>query len=142
MIKYPTNFQSSAKTVSGIQTKWASLASENQIECSIPQEFEGPGGAFSPEDLYLLAIQNCFIGTFKVFAEHSKVQYTGVEITSRLIVDKDEKSRPWMDSVHMEININGVTDEKRVRLIVNKTLENGFILRSVKTKITTEINIQ
>lgn len=141
MIKYPINFESSAKTNSGIQTEWKSIASKNEISCSIPKEFEGPGGAFSPEDLYMLAIQNCFIGTFKVFAEHSKLVYSSLEVKSVLIVDKDENSRPWMEAIHLEIDVTGVVDEKKLKLLINKTLDNGFIIRSVKTKITNKLNI-
>lgn len=142
MITYPIQFESTGETGPGIQTKWHSCASNNNIHCSVPKEFEGPGEAFSPEDLYLLAIQNCFIGTFKVFAEHSKLTYTNLEVTSNLIVDKDEHSKPWMDRIHLQITFSGVSDERRLKLLVNKTLETGFILRSVKTKITSELLIK
>ncbi len=142
MITYPIHFETTGNTKAGIQTKWNSCASNIDISCSVPKEFEGPGEAFSPEDLYLLAIQNCFIGTFKVFAEHSKLNYTNLQVISKLKVDKDEQSKPWMDTIHLQITVSGVSDERRLNLIVNKTLETGFILRSVKTKITSELVIQ
>jgi hypothetical protein len=40
----------------------------------------------------------------------------------------------------LKIEIAAPSDKKRAELLVKKTLENGFILQSVKTEIITEVN--
>ena len=44
---------------------------------TIPSEFEGPGGGYSPEDFYALALLNCFGATFKVIDIIFKVESFG-----------------------------------------------------------------
>lgn len=141
MITYPVQFEAQAETNPGMAFAWNSLASTHQTVCSIPKEFDGPGGELSPEDFFLLSIQNCFIGTFKVFAEFSRLTFENLEVKSKLVVNKDVSGKPWMESIHMHISLSGVKDEKKLQLLINKTFENGFILRSVKTQITHELTL-
>lgn len=136
MLSYPITFNGSASATSGMKTSWEVEASGFSEQCCVPAEFEGQGGTFSPEDFFLLALENCFVATFKVYAEYSKLNYQALNLKSQLIVDKDESGKPMMSAVHFDIELTGVSDEKRATLLVNKTLDSGFILRSVKTKIT------
>ena len=139
MITYPVNFEASAQSQMGMKNPWIASASTLEVNCAVPREFDGPGGEFSPEDFFLLAVQNCFIGTFKVFAEFSRLHFESLNLNSKLVVNKDESGKPWMDSIHIKINISGLSDEKKLHLLINKTFENGFILRSIKTKITYDL---
>lgn len=141
MINYPVAFEANATTNPGINVTWNSLASDQETVCSIPKEFEGPGGAFSPEDYFLLALQNCFIATFKVFAEHSRLEFDELKVNSKLMVSKDNLGKPWMESAHLTVNISGIKDEKKCNLLIKKTFDSGFILRSVKTNISYDVVI-
>jgi hypothetical protein len=46
-----------------------------------------------------------------------------------------------MKSMALNIQIIGVSDEKKARLLVDKTLKTGFIIQSVKTEITPHVSI-
>jgi organic hydroperoxide reductase OsmC/OhrA len=139
MLSYPINFKGSANATSGIKSSWEVEASGFSEKCCVPAEFEGEGGTFSPEDFFLLALENCFVATFKVYAEYSKLNYKALNIKTQLSVDKDESGKPMMSTIHFEIEIMDASDQKKATLLVNKTLESGFILRSVKTNITHEL---
>ncbi len=141
MITYPIIFEGSAEASQGMKTNWEVEASGFKEMCAVPVEFEGQGGSFSPEDFFLLALENCFVATFKVFSEYSKLTFEKLKINSKLVVDKDPAGSPMMSKIDFDITLTGVSDEKRALLLVKKTLENGFILRSVKTEITHTINI-
>jgi uncharacterized OsmC-like protein len=140
MISYPISFYGEGKADSGIKSHWSNLASDYKSDCCVPQEFEGAGGTFSPEDYFLMALQNCFIATFKVYSEYSKVTFGEIFVKSELIVDKNENQKPIMKALKMKIQITAPSDERKVKFIVAKTLENGFILNSVKTEIIPEIS--
>ena len=58
---------------------------------------------------------------------------------SELVVDKNENQKPVMKALKMKITVTAPSDERKVKFIVTKTLENGFILNSVKTEIIPEI---
>ena len=62
-----------------------------------------------------------------------------IKINSELIVDKDEKQKPVMRKIIFKIEVTNPSNQSKAETIINKVLENGFILQSVKTEIITEI---
>jgi organic hydroperoxide reductase OsmC/OhrA len=135
MIAYPVSFYGQSNAQSGMQNKWTVMSSDFSSTCAIPKEFEGCGETFSPEDFFLLSLQNCFIATFKVYAEYSKLSFSNLQVSSELIVDKNEIQKPIMKSLKLNIQLTNTSDIKKADLLIKKTLENGFILQSVKTEI-------
>ncbi len=105
----------------------------------MPQEFEGPGGALSPEDLFAQALTNCFIATFKVYAEKSKVDFSHVEVKAELIADLNENKKPVMKKCILHAKIYGCKNADRIRTIADKAFSSGFILNSVKTEMKLEL---
>lgn len=140
MNKYPMPFTVQAKSQSGIQASWISSASIDlgEIKMAIPPEFEGPGNGFSPEDLFAMALQNCYVATFKVFAEKSRLQFSEIEVTTVLEVDRDEKGKPWMARAHFDISLSGVAQQENARRILERTSQSCMILNSVNTTKTFE----
>jgi organic hydroperoxide reductase OsmC/OhrA len=135
MITYPLNFQARTKSPSGMQSAWKSGPEGMEVVCTVPTEFEGPGGGLSPEDLYLGALTNCFVATFKVYAEHSKLTFEEVEVESSLVVDLDDKKRPVMKEAEFAVKIKGASNVDRARLLAKKASESGFVLNSVKSAL-------
>lgn len=141
MITYPISFNGEVHAPQGMRTSWETSASNFKQICAVPKEFEGPGEALSPEDYFLLAIQNCFVATFKVYAEYSRLNFEKLSVFSELIVDKNQEAKPMMKTIKLNIQLHNSSDEKKAQLLITKTLENGFILQSVKTNIHPSINL-
>jgi organic hydroperoxide reductase OsmC/OhrA len=141
MITYPISFHGDSSATPGIAKEWETSSSSLSASCSIPAEFEGISGHYSPEDFFLLALQNCFVATFKVFAHHSKLQFSELDSRATLVVDKNESGKPVMKELNLSVHLEGILDMKKANLLVKKTLESGFILNSVKTTITSEVFI-
>ncbi len=139
MIKYPLQFNATAYAACGIANTWRSRSDATELKVAVPPEFEGPGGGLSPEDLYAQALTNCFVATFTVLAENSRVTYSALNVESTLLVDRDEAKRPVMKEIHLRITLSDATDPARATRLVDKALQGGFILNSVKTKITHEL---
>ena len=138
MITYPISFHGSSEAAAGIQSEWKVSSSQFAATCSVPKEFEGSGSTFSPEDFFLLSLQNCFVATFKVYAEYSRLSFDLLNVTGELIVDKNENQKPVMKKLKLRIEISNPSDKKKADLLVKKTMENGFILQSVKTEVVSE----
>ncbi len=136
MNQYPMAFNVSAEGTSGIQSAWTTHAEKYQhdIPMAIPPEFDGPGTGLSPEDLYALALQNCFIATFKVFAEKSRLVFNAINVNSVLEVDRDDKGRPWMARIHIKIKLTGVVQADNAKRILERTSQNCMILNSVNSE--------
>jgi len=95
----------------------------------------------SPEDLYAQALTNCFVATFQVMAEKSKLIVERIDVNGSLVVDRSEQKRPIMKSFHFDIRVAGAVQPDRVATLVQKALDSGFILNSVKTTITHSLAI-
>ena len=147
MIHYPIQFRVSSSAPSGISSPWSSTfypkVGEPLISLvTIPPEFDGPGGGYSPEDFYALALVNCFVASFKVIAEKSKLNFKEIECEGLLTVDRDEKGSPWMSAFHFKIRLAGVGDVERGKRILEKTSLSCIVLNSVKTQKTFEWKVE
>jgi organic hydroperoxide reductase OsmC/OhrA len=140
-MKYPMNFVANSSSKSGTGTLWETSASDIQSTLAIPPEFAGPGGGLSPEDLFNQALSNCFVATFKVYAEMSKLSYASVTAASRLTVDLDESKKPVMKTLDVEVTIASPSDAEKARFLAQKAARSGFILNSVKTDCRFHIQI-
>ena len=141
MIQYPIAFFARARSDSGIDASWTSESSERALTCSIPPEFEGPGGGVSPEDLFAQALTNCFVATFKVYAEKSKVTFSSLDVSTELTVDLDDARRPVMKRAAVRAAIAGAHPADRARKLAERAFASGFILNSVKTELTLELEV-
>ena len=143
MIQYPMSFKVSSEAKSGIAQNWETRAESMHapIEMAIPPEFSGPGGGFSPEDIYAAALANCFVATFKVFAEKSRIGFEVLTVNATLTVDRNESGVPWMKSVHLAISLEQASDQDRARHLLEKTSQSCMILNSVKTEKTFEFRV-
>ncbi len=141
MMHYPIPFDTRAEGSGGLTSTWSAVSGGHASTVAVPPEFSGPGGALSPEDLFNHALTSCFIGTFKVYAENSKLTYESIEAESRLIVDLDENRKPVMKELHLRARIVRPSNRDRALLLARKALQAGFILNSVKTEIRSEIDV-
>lgn len=143
MFQYPMKFSVRSASKPGMQAAWTTKAKsyDFEIPVAIPPEFEGPGTGLSPEDIYAMALQNCFMATFKVFAEKSKLQYQSIAIESVLEADRDEKKRPWMARIHLRVTLAGASQKENAQRILEKTGQSCMILNSVNTEKTFQFDI-
>lgn len=144
MYKFPMNFPMTTTATSGVDTVWTTRAESTDLPltCAIPPDFNGPGGGFSPEDLYGLALSNCFVATFKVFAQFSKLSYQDLQIKSVLTVDRNDKGQPWMAQIALHIKISGVENKTLAERVFEKTKNGCLILNSVNTQKVFEVTYE
>lgn len=143
MMTYPMLFKVTAEASSGIQTTWSTQSGSYSQKAlmAIPPEFSGPGGGFSPEDLYAMALANCFVATFKVFAEKSRLSFSELKVQTTLSVDRNEKGQPWMAKAGLNIELSGVAQKATAQRLLEKTSQSCMILNSVLTEKSFEFRV-
>jgi organic hydroperoxide reductase OsmC/OhrA len=141
MIKYPISFFAKTYSPQGMNSAWNFENQNITSPCSIPPEFDGPGGGLSPEDLYVQALTSCFVATFKVYAEKSKVSFSRVSVNSELIVDLNEEKKPVMKKCQLNVLLSGCSNGERAKALAEKAFQAGFILNSVKTELALNLRI-
>jgi organic hydroperoxide reductase OsmC/OhrA len=141
MISYPLLFSASAKASSGTQESWQITSQTRETACAIPPEFGGAGDGFSPEDLFAQALTNCFVATFKVYAENSRIDFKSVDVNSELVVDFGEAKLPIMKQITLNVKVAGASRPERIRTLAEKVITSGFILNSVKTEVRLNLEV-
>jgi organic hydroperoxide reductase OsmC/OhrA len=143
MPKFPLHFEITASTEPGISTKWDSAANGlPNITCSIPAEFSGPGGAYSPEDLFGLALLNCLIGTFKVYCQKSNLSFTKLDAKSTIKMDIDATTNKMhISEIHTDFNIEGASNAEKVKAVLDKSIADCAISNSIKSGKNFSINV-
>lgn len=143
MPKFPLHFEVIATTEEGISTPWDSSAPNlPNIQCSIPAEFSGPGGAYSPEDLFGLALLNCLIATFKVFCEKSGLHFKKLNAKSNIRMDIDSTTHKMhISEIHTDFTIEGASDSQKIKSTLDKAIADCAISNSIKSGKNFSINI-
>lgn len=141
MTKYPIDFKAKSETKHGVQSTWSVESYGHKTICAIPPEFNGPGGGFSPEDLFAQALTNCLVATFKVYAENSKLTFTDLKVSTNLSVDQAEDRKVIMKKCHFNVTVIGSSNPDKTQLLIKKSFESGFILNSVKTELSYELHL-
>ena len=145
MINDSKIFKVNAHATSGVKTSWTNSLDElrpsTPIQLAIPPEFEGLGGTYSPEDLYVLSLLNCFLATFKFVAEKSKLEFREINGEGVLYVEKGMEKAPWMSRVELSFTLTGPTQKERALNLLEKTKNNCMIINSVKSEVKFSFNV-
>lgn len=136
-------FNIKTSSISGINTSWNTTINNELLILDIPKDFQGPGNHISPEDLFAASLGNCFLATFKVIAEKSKLNFESIDVHVELILDEDLlTSKTVMKKANFKIYLFSPDNIDRANRILNKTPDNCMILNSVKTEFTFQYFIQ
>lgn len=143
MIKFPMKFEVKAAAGAGSSSQWTAQADHlPPIPSAIPPEFMGPGGGYSPEDLFAISLLNCLIATFKVYCEKSKVTFQEIKGKVALTVDKlAGESGFAMTNAEIFFDITGASDAQRARKLLDGAIRDCAVSNSIKTGKTFHINI-
>ena len=123
---------------SGIASTWVNRLKDkicDDLLMNIPTEFDGPGGTYSPEDLYALSLMNCYLATFKFIAEKSRLDYGLIRGEASLTVGKGDQKSLWMEKVEINIKLEGCANIERALMLMEKTKTQCMIINSVNTKV-------
>lgn len=142
-MQLPSKFTVQASSLQGIDSVWESIAEELEpIQSSIPKEFNGPGGGYSPEDLFALAAINCIIATFKVYAEKSNLTFEKIEASAELTIDR-HPSENFLSMTHINIklDVEKASDPERVQKVLERAVKDCAVCNSIKTGKTVDIHV-
>lgn len=142
MIKYPLKFHAEAQATPGIANTWTSKSEDNApIISAIPPEFMGPGGGYSPEDLYGIALLNCVIATFKFFAEKSSLTFSEVKGTAEITIDRGEGGRPWISHIQLHLSLHGASDPAKGETVLKEAKAACIVCHSMRTEVSMETTV-
>jgi peroxiredoxin-like protein len=110
------------------------------LEVDAPPEFKGHEGVWTPEHLFVAAVNSCFMTTFLAIAENSKLEFVSFSADAKGKLEKLEGQGFIMTEIVLrpKLLISHARDSERARRILDKAERNCLISNSIKTETKLE----
>lgn len=131
MHPYPHHYQAGA---SGAADGAVQLTSPGlpTLASAPPPEFDGPGGAWSPETLLVAALADCFILTFRAIARASKYEWLGLECSVEGVLERGASGASFTRfSTKAKLRVPAGADVERAKVLLEKAEKGCLIANSV-----------
>ena len=108
-----------------------------------PPEFKGHDGVWTPEHLFVGAVNSCFMTTFLAIAENSKLDFISFKADAKGKLEKLDTRGFIMTEVVLRprLVIRHARDAERATRILEKAERNCLISNSIKTETRLEPEI-
>ena len=107
-----------------------------------PLDFDGPGDAWSPEQLLIAAVEACFLLTFRAIARASKIEFVSLSVDGEGVVDREEGFTRFTEIVlRPRVTLPAGADWTRVRRALERAEHTCLVSASLRTPIRLEPEI-
>ena len=130
-----------AARVAGGPEGYATLSSSGvpDLRTAAPLDFDGPGDAWSPEQLLLAAVEACFLLTFRAVAQASGVEFVAISVEAEGFVDRVNGRTRFTEIVlRPRVALPTGTDRVRVERVLEKAERACLVAASLDTPIRLE----
>lgn len=102
-----------------------------------PAQFDGPGDQWSPEDLLVAAVADCFILTFRAIAKFSKLDWTSLECSATGTLDKEGRKTCFTAfEINAKLEVPEGTDIEKAHKLLEKSEESCLVTNSLNAAVT------
>ena len=110
------------------------------LEVDAPPEFKGHEGVWTPEHLFVAAVNSCFMTTFLAIAENSKLEFVSFSADAKGKLEKLEGQGFIMTEVLLrpKLLVCHARDLERAGRILEKAEKHCLISNSIKTETRLE----
>lgn len=133
-----------ATRITGGPEDYATLSSAGvpDLRTAPPLDFDGPGDAWSPEQLLLAALEACFLLTFRAVAQASRLEFTSIGVEAEGVVDRADGVTRFTEIVlRPRVALPAGTDWVRVQHALAKAERACLVSASLSTPIRLEPEI-
>jgi peroxiredoxin-like protein len=136
-------FYSTEVEWSGAREGELSASSLPRLHVDAPPEFKGHEGSWTPEHLFVGAVNSCFMTTFLAIAENSKLDFVSFKAAADGKLEKREGQGLSITEIVLKpsLTIRDSKDAARAARILEKAEKHCLISNSVKTEIRLEPEI-
>lgn len=113
-----------------------SVAGKSDLEVAIPPEFKGHPGIWSPEDLFVAAVNSCLMATFLSLAQQKQVEFLSYE--SEAIGTLEKVEGQWIFTrIAIKPRVVIASESQREAVLATLMLaeKHCLVANSIKTKV-------
>ena len=105
------------------------------IPSAPPTEFGGPGDRWSPETLFVAAVADCFVLTFRGIATLSRLPWLSLQCSVTGTADRvDRVTQFTVLEVHARLKVAPGVNEDQARRLLAKAEETCLVTNSLKIR--------
>jgi peroxiredoxin-like protein len=133
-----------AARIAGTPEGYATLSSAGvpELRSAPPLDFDGPGDAWSPEQLLLVAVESCFLLTFRAVAQASRLEWVSMSVEAEGVVDRVNGVTRFTEIVlRPRVTVPPGVDRVRVQRTLEKAERACLVSSSLNTPIRLEPEI-
>jgi organic hydroperoxide reductase OsmC/OhrA len=120
-----------------------SSAGVPDLRTAPPADYDGPGDAWSPEQLLLASVQTCLLFTLRAVAHLSKVEFTGLDVHAAGTVDRQDGVTRFTEIVcRSRLTVPAGTDRERALRVLEKSERTCLVSASLSVPIRLEATIE
>ncbi len=116
------------------------------LDVDAPPEFKGHEGVWTPEHLFVAAVNSCFMTTFLAIAENSKLEFVQFRADAEGKLEKVEGQGLMITHITLRprLVVKHSRDTERALRIFEKAEKNCLISNSIKgaTKLEPQVNCE
>jgi peroxiredoxin-like protein len=117
-----------------------------KLEVDAPPEFKGHDGVWTPEHLFVAAVNSCFMTTFLAIAENSKLEFVKFNADAEGKLENVEGQGLMITHITLrpKLVIKNCRDAERALRIFQKAEKNCLITNSIRTatKLIPQVNCE
>ncbi len=119
-----------------------STAGVPELRTAPPEDYDGPGDAWSPEHLLLASVQACFLFTLRAIARLSRLEFTALELDASGTVNRQNGVTRFTEIVlRPRLSVAPGTDRERALHVLEKSEKTCLVSASISTHIRLEAEI-
>lgn len=114
------------------------------LRVDAPPEFKGHAGVWTPEHLFVAAVNSCFMTTFLAIAENSKLEFVSFSAAAKGKLENVVGEGFVMTEITLrpKLILRNARDAERASRILGKAEKNCLISNSIKAKTNVEARIE
>jgi organic hydroperoxide reductase OsmC/OhrA len=106
------------------------------IQSTPPPEFDGPPGNWSPESLFVAAIADCFVLSFRAVARASKLEWLEIDCGAEGTLDKTPEGTMFTAiELRVKLRVPAGSDAARATRLLEKAEQVCLVSNSIKPKV-------
>jgi organic hydroperoxide reductase OsmC/OhrA len=110
-----------------------------ELRMAPPVEFDGPGDAWSPEQLLVAAVESCFLFTLRAVAAASRLEYTSIHVTGEGLLERKEGvTRITEVVVRPVLSMPAGSDSSTATRVLEKSAKLCFVSASLSAPVRLE----
>lgn len=112
------------------------------LASAAPTQFDGPGDRWSPEDLLVASVADCFILTFRAIAKFSQLDWSALECSAVGTLDKVERTTCFTAfEIHARLIVPEGTDTDKAHKLLEKSEASCLVTNSLKSTVTLKAEV-